>query len=87
MIYFRKAAAGLDHAHHEEDHQQGVADGLEAVVDIENDGPDPAALEFFRAGREQGPYFRQPDVPGSQGGVQVVYNPVSTSDCYYPFLF
>lgn len=28
VIHFRKAAAGFDHAHHEEDHQQDVADSL-----------------------------------------------------------
>ena len=55
MIYIRKAAAGLDCAHREEDHQQGVANGLQPVVDAHDYGPDSAALELLRPSGERGP--------------------------------
>ena len=77
-LYFREATHGLDHAHHEKQHQQGVAYGLQAAVDADDHGPYSAAPEILRAGGDQRPDLRQLIVPGGQGGVQVVYDPVST---------
>ena len=78
-LYFRETAAGFDHTHHEEQHQQGIANGFQTAVDIDDHGPHPAALEILRAGGDQRPELRQFVVPGGQSGVQVVYDPVSTS--------
>ena len=78
-LYFREAAAGLDHAHHEKQHQQSVAYGLQATVDADDHRPYPAAPEVLRAGGDQRPDLRQLIIPGGQGGVQVVYDPVATS--------
>ena len=81
---FRKIPHRLYHAHDKKQHQQGVADGLEATVDAEDHRPYAAALEILRAGGEERPDFRQLPVPGGQGGVEVVNDPVSTS--YYSHL-
>ena len=83
ILYLRKAGAGLDDAHNEEQHQQGAADGLERAVDALNDRPDSAALELLRGGTEELPDLRQLPIPGSQGGVEVVHDPVSASYFYH----
>ncbi len=83
MIYVRKAAAGLDDPHHEEQHQQGAADGLERPVDAHDHIPDSTALEVFRGGADERPDLRELAVPCFQGGVEVVHDPVSASDCYH----
>lgn len=47
MIYFRKTSTGLDDIHHEKQHQQGVADGLEAAREANGEGavaPSPLSL-------------------------------------------
>ena len=82
-LYFRKAAHRLDHAHHEKQHQQSVAHGLQAVVYIYDHGPHPAAFEVLRTGGNQRPDLRQLVVPRSQGRVEVVYDPVSASYFYH----
>ena len=82
-FYFREATHGFDHAHHEKQHQQGIPHGLQAVVDVYDHGPHPAALEIFRAGGDQRPDLRQLIIPGGQGGVQVVHDPVATSYVYH----
>ena len=69
MIQFRKTAHGFNHAHHKKQNQQGVAHGLQPVVDVDNHGPYPAALEVLRAGGDQRPDLRQFVVPGGQCGV------------------
>lgn len=74
-----KAAAGLDYAHHKKQHQQSIANGLERAVDADDHVPDPAAFEFLRGGADQGPDLREFVVPGLQGGIQIVYDPVSTA--------
>ena len=78
-LYFREAAHGFDHAHHEKQRQQGIAHGLQAAVDVYNHRPHPAASEVLRAGGDQRPEFYQLIVPGGQGRVQVVYDPVAAS--------
>ena len=83
VIYIRKTRAGFDDAHHKEQHQQGAADGLERAVDTLDDRPDSAALELLRGGTEELPDFHQLPVPGPQGGVEVVHNPVSASYFYH----
>ena len=55
FLQFGKAAAGFHDANDKEQDQQGVADGLEGVVDIQDDIPNPAALEVFRAGTDESP--------------------------------
>ena len=79
VIRIREATAGLDHAHHKENYQQGVTNSLQPVVDAHDYGPDPAALELLRPGGEQGPDLRQLPVPGPQSGVQVVYDPIAAA--------
>ena len=81
VIYFGKAAAGLDNAHHEEQHQKGAADGLERAMDISDHRPDSPALEVLRCGGDQSPDLRQLTVPCFQGRVEVVHDPVSA--CYF----
>jgi len=82
-FYIHKTAAGLDDPHDEEQHQQGAADGLERAVDTLDDRPDSAALELLRGGTEELPDLRQLPIPGSQGGVEVVHDPVSASYFYH----
>ena len=82
-FYIRKAGAGLDDAHDEEQHQQSAADGLERAVDTLDDRPDSAALEFLRGGTEELPDLRQLPIPGPQGGVEIVHDPVSASYFYH----
>ena len=72
MIYFRKAAAGLDDTHHKEQHQQGASDSLEGAVDVLDDRPDTAALEVFRGSTEELPDLRQLPIPCPQGRVEVI---------------
>ena len=55
LLQLSKAATGFHDADHEEQHQQGIADGLESAVDIQNDAPDPAALEVLRRHADEGP--------------------------------
>ncbi len=79
VIYVREAAAGLDDAHHKEQHQQGAANGLGRPVDAHNHVPDGAALEVFRSRADERPDPREFAVPRLQRGVQIVYDPVSTA--------
>ena len=55
---------GLDNAHDEEQHQQGIANGFQAVVDVQDHIPNTAAFEILRTGADQGPYLSQLIVPG-----------------------
>ena len=82
-FYIRKTAAGLDNAHHKEQHQQSAADGLKGTVDALNDCPNPTALELLRRDAEELPDLHQFPIPGSQGRVEVVHDPVSASYFYH----
>ena len=83
VIYIRKTRTRFYNTHNEEQHQQGAADGLERAVDTLDDRPDSAALELLRGGTEELPDLRQLPIPGSQGGVEVVHDPVSASYFYH----
>ena len=74
-----KAAAGLDYAHHKKQHQQSIANGLQRPVDADDHVPDPAAFEVLWGCADQGPDLCEFVVPGLQGGIQIVYDPVSTA--------
>ena len=76
VIYFREAAAGLDHANDKEQHQQGVADGLEPAVDVHHHIPDRAALEVLGGVRDKLPDLAQFAVPDIQSVLQILNDPV-----------
>ena len=52
-------------------------------MDILDHVPHPAALELLRTGAQKLPDLRELAVPGAQGGVQVVHDPVPASDFYH----
>ena len=71
-----EAAAGAHHSYGEEQHQQPVANGLQRHMDVHHHVPDAAAPEGGRVLGEQLPDLRQLVVPGVQGVVQIVNDPV-----------
>ena len=84
LLQLGKAAAGLDHAGGKEKYQQTISHSLERPVDVLNHLPNTPALEALRAGADKRPELRQLIVPSGQGGVKIVYDPVSAS--YLPHL-
>ena len=76
LFDLHKAAAGLDHAHHKEQHQQGVADGLERAVNVRYHGPDRAALEVLGGLGDKLPDLTQLAVPDLQRIFQVLHDPI-----------
>ena len=82
-LHVGKAAAGLDHAHDKEKHQQCVGDGLEPAMDAEDHRPHSAAFESLWAGGELRPHLSLFSIPGLQSGVEVVNDPVSASYFYH----
>ena len=65
-FYIGKTRTGFYHAYHEEQHQQGVADGLERTVDVRYHVPDRATLEVLGGLRNELPYLAQLAVPDLQ---------------------
>ncbi len=76
QFYIHKTAAGLDHAHHEEQHQQGVADGLERTVDVRHHVPNCAALEVLWGLRDKLSNLAQFAVPDLQSVLQILDYPI-----------
>ena len=54
-LYFGQTSAGANHAHKKEQHQQGVAGGLQHTVDPPNHRPYSAVSEVFRPLGDQDP--------------------------------
>ena len=73
-----EGAAGLDHTGCEEEYQQPVANGLQCSVDAHHHGPYLAVLEGLRALGQQLPDLSQFVIPGTQGSIEVAYDPAVT---------
>ena len=76
FFHLGKAAAGAHDANHKEQHQKRKANGPHRVVDVDNDAPDGAALKLFRALGDELPNLGQVLVPGVEGILQILNNPV-----------
>ena len=66
------------HTDHKKQHQERKTNRLHSAVDIDNDRPDPAALEILRCSRNELPYLSEFFIPSFEGVLEILNYPVIT---------
>ena len=75
-FHLRQGATGFHNTDHKEQHQQGIANGLQGPVNAGHHIPKGAALEAGGGLGNELPDLTELVIPDIQGFFQVLYDPV-----------